>query len=61
MHPTAVLDIQKIVLSEKCSRVKITPLDGKMRLCIDGEIVDAGETEFEICSGSFKFVVPQKY
>lgn len=53
-------NIQKIILSEKCSKVKITPLDGKMRICVDGEIIDAGETDFEICHNAFNFVVPQK-
>jgi YegS/Rv2252/BmrU family lipid kinase len=54
-------NIHKVILSEKCSRVKITPLDGKMRICVDGEIIDAGETEFEICHNAFNFVLPQKY
>lgn len=54
-------NIEKIILSEKCSKVKITPLDGKMRICVDGEIINAGETEFEICHGAFNFVVPEKY
>ena len=54
-------NIEKVILSEKCSKVKITPLDGKMRICVDGEIIDAGETEFEICHNAFNFVVPEKY
>jgi len=53
-------NIQKVILSEKCSKVKITPMDGKMRICVDGEIIDAGETEFEICHNAFNFVVPEK-
>ena len=53
-------NIDKVILSLKCSKVKITPTDGKMRLCVDGEIMDAGETEFEICHNAFNFVVPQK-
>ncbi len=47
-------------MSEKCSKIKLTPLDGNMRLCVDGEIIDAGETEFEICHNAFRFVLPQK-
>jgi len=55
-----IKNIHKIILTEKCTKVKITPLDGKMRLCIDGEIIDAGTTEFEICHNAFNFVLPQK-
>ncbi len=54
-------DIEKVILSQKCSKVEITPLDSKMRICVDGEIIDAGETVFEICHNAFNFVVPQKY
>ena len=54
-------NIQKVVLSEKCCKVKITPLDGKMRICVDGEIINAGETEFEICHNAFNFVIPEKH
>ena len=53
-------NIQKVIVSEKCSKVKITPLGGKMRICVDGEIIDAGDTEFEICHNAFNFVVPEK-
>lgn len=52
--------IEKYILSEKCRFVKITPFEKKIRLCIDGEIVDAGETEFEILHNAFKFVLPVK-
>lgn len=51
-------NIDKIIISEKCSEIKITPIGGHMRLCIDGEIIDAGETVFEICPEAFNFVVP---
>lgn len=53
-------NIHEVILSEKCSKVKITPLNGKMRICVDGEIIDAGETEFEICHNAFNFVLPQR-
>ena len=52
-------NIDNIIVSEKCSKIKISPLDEKFRLCIDGEIIDAGETEFEICPGAFRFVLPE--
>ncbi len=50
--------IDRIIQCAKCSKIKITPLNGSMRLCIDGEIIDAGKTEFEICPSIFNFVVP---
>lgn len=53
-------NIDKVILSEKCAEIKITPLDGNMRLCVDGEIIDAGETVFEICHNAFSFVLPEK-
>ncbi|MBE7052591.1 MAG: hypothetical protein E7395_08535 [Ruminococcaceae bacterium] len=52
--------IEKYLLSKKCHRVTVTPTSGTMRLCIDGEIVTAGKTEFEIVPEFFNFVVPKK-
>ena len=53
-------NIQKIIYSTKCKKAVITPLSGKMRLCADGEIFDAGKTEFEIIPAAINFVLPQK-
>lgn len=53
-------NIDKVILSEKCSKVKLIPLDGPIRICVDGEIIDAEETEFEICHEAFRFIVPAK-
>ena len=53
-------NIDKVILSEKCSRVKLIPLSDKIRLCVDGEIIDGGETEFEICHNAFRFVLPSE-
>ncbi len=50
--------IEKVLTSQKCTTITITPLDGRMRICNDGEINDAGRTEFEIVPQAFKFVVP---
>ena len=50
--------IEKYITSQKCRKVTITPKDGKMRLCIDGEITDAEKTHFEIVHNAFRFVVP---
>ena len=52
-------NIDKVILSETCSKVKLTPLDGTIRLCVDGEIIDGGETEFTICHNAFRFVLPE--
>ncbi|MBR1970731.1 MAG: hypothetical protein IKA17_10315 [Clostridia bacterium] len=53
-----VRNIEKIISSIKCSRIKISPTDGKIRMSVDGEICDAGEVEFKIEHNAFKFVVP---
>ncbi len=55
-----IKNINDIILSESCHKVTITPLEGKMRLCIDGEIFNAGKTLFEICPATFNFVIPDK-
>ncbi len=52
-------DVEKIVSSLKCKKVTITPKDGIMRICNDGEISNAGKTEFEIIHNAFNFVVPE--
>ena len=56
----SVKNINEIIFSTNCKKIVITPLEGKMRLCVDGEIIDAGKTCFEICPGAFNFVVLQK-
>lgn len=53
-------NIEKIIYTTKCKKAVITPLNGKMRLCADGEIFDAGKTEFEIVPDAINFVLPQK-
>lgn len=50
--------IEKYISSKKCKSITVTPLVGKMRLCVDGEIISAGKTRFEIVHNAFKFVVP---
>lgn len=52
--------IDKYISTEKCRRITVTPNNEKMRICIDGEIIDAGKTQFEIVHNAFKFVVPEK-
>ncbi len=53
-------NIEKVIFWAKCKKITVTPLDGAMRLCVDGEIEDAQRTEFEIISNAFNFVVPGK-
>lgn len=50
--------IEKIISSVKCKKVTVTPYDENFRLCTDGEITDAGKTEFEIVPEAVNFVVP---
>ncbi len=51
-------NIERIILSLKCRHITVTPLNGNIRLCTDGEISDAGTTEFEIVPNAFNFVIP---
>ena len=53
-------DIDKVIYNTKCKKVKLTPKNGTIRLCCDGEIQDAGRVEFEIVPKAFNFVVPKK-
>lgn len=55
-----VKNIDEFLQNANCRRAVITPLDGKMKLCIDGEIIEAGRTEFEIVKDAFRFVLPKK-
>jgi YegS/Rv2252/BmrU family lipid kinase len=48
----------ELVLYKKCRRLKITPNEGKMKLCVDGEITMAGTMNFRIVPEAFRFVVP---
>ncbi len=52
--------IEKIISTHQCRTVRIKPLTGNMRLCVDGEIEDAGITEFEILHHAIRFVVPNE-
>ncbi len=52
-------DIDKILYATQAKKVVITPNEGTMRLCTDGEIVDAGRVEMEVMHDAFSFLVPQ--
>ena len=51
-------NVGHIIYSEKFKEVVVEPVNNYMRLCIDGEISDAGNCEFEIMPKAFNFVVP---
>ncbi len=50
--------IEKIISSVKCRKVMIEPLEGKIEMSCDGEIITAGKTNFEILEKKLSFVVP---
>ncbi len=52
--------IEKIIVSQSCKTLTVAPKSGTMRLCIDGEITDAGETEFTVVPQAFRFAVPKE-
>lgn len=52
-------NIEKIVLSEKCSKVNVTPYSKNIRICVDGDIIDASQIKFEAIHNAFNFVVPK--
>ena len=51
-------NIDHIIYAGTCRKARITPLEGTMRLCTDGEIVDAGTIEFEVMPAAFNLLVP---
>ena len=55
-----VKNIRDIFCNVNCSTAIVTPLDGKMKLCIDGEIKEVGKTEFYIEKNAFRFILPGK-
>jgi len=52
--------IERIIMSQKCKKVSVSPENDTMRFCVDGEVTDGGDTEFEIVCDAFRFVVPSK-
>ena len=51
---------KKFIVSEKCKKVTVTPVNESIRICIDGEITDAGKTEFKIIHDGINFVIPKE-
>ena len=52
-------DIDDFLLFRQCKEAVITPLDGNMRLCVDGEIVDAGAVKMEMMPLAVNVLVPK--
>jgi len=52
--------IEEIIDTYRVSEVKVTPIDGTMRLCTDGEISDAGEITIRVISDGVKVVYPKE-
>lgn len=50
--------IEKIISCEYCKALTVTPREGNLRLCIDGEIITAGRTVFRILHEGIRFVLP---
>lgn len=51
--------IENIFSSKKCLRLIVSPKDDGFKIGVDGEIIDAGKTEFEIIHNGINFVLPQ--
>lgn len=52
-------NIMNIITSLKCKQITITPHDETIKLCVDGEIIDAGKMEMKILPNAFSFIVPK--
>ena len=50
--------VDHLIQNRKVKHVEITPLDGMMRLCTDGEIVDAEKITFDIAPDYFNIIEP---
>ncbi len=51
--------IERILQTLDCETLTVTPHEGRMRLCIDGEIITAGVTTFTVIPEGIRFVVPK--
>ncbi|MBQ2890695.1 MAG: hypothetical protein IJE44_03505 [Clostridia bacterium] len=50
--------IDEVIWTGKCEKITITPNNGEIKICIDGEIESGDRIEFEIAPGAFNFVIP---
>ena len=53
-------NVDRFIINSDFEKLSVTPLDGYMKLCVDGEIYKAEKTEFEIMPGFFKMTVPER-
>jgi diacylglycerol kinase family enzyme len=53
-----VKGIERFISNTACKEIKIKPIGNSMRICVDGEIISAGKTKFEILHDAYRFVVP---
>lgn len=51
--------IDKIIKTFDCEKITITPNTDRFRFSVDGEIMDAGKTEFSLLVGGVRFVRPK--
>ena len=50
---------RELFIYKKSKQITVTPRNGKMKLCVDGEIMEAGKTFFEIVPNAIRFSVPK--
>ena len=53
-------DIDDFLYFKQCKDVVITPVEGAMRLCVDGEIYDAKAVHMEMIHHGINFILPVK-
>lgn len=51
-------NIDNVIYNTSGNKLKITPLSENLRICIDGEVIDANVCEFEILPAKINFVAP---
>ncbi|MBE7038271.1 MAG: YegS/Rv2252/BmrU family lipid kinase [Ruminococcaceae bacterium] len=51
-----VKNIDRFLINKDCHKIVIKPRCKNMRMCVDGEIIDAGETTIEVIHNAFSFV-----
>ncbi len=54
----SVKNIERYIKSRECKSLTVKPVSEKIRLCVDGEMMDAETIRFEIAPKSFNFVIP---
>ena len=54
-----IKNIEKTILNFDCKKLTVTPVTKTTKLCVDGEIYEAGKIEFEAVPQSIKVIVPK--